>query len=140
MSFRLCKVFNLKAENMSMLRLRKRKKKQPPSDAPMSNIDKTENEVQVKRIFQRAIYSAEKHNIRLEPGRENLGDGNCSYESVIFNINDRRCFPKILPMGPDYYRRIWNTVLMNKILDKKIPWNPGMTRAQIIGGFQVRGL
>merc|ERR1712208_51123 len=39
-------------------------------------------------------------------------------------------------MGPYYYRRIWNTDLMNKILDEKIPWNPGMSRAQIIGGFQ----
>ena len=63
-------------------------------------------ETKDKRIFRRAISSAQKHNIRLEPGRENEGAGNCSYESVIYNINDRRCFPKMLPMGPGFYRRI----------------------------------
>ena len=38
-------------------------------------------------------------------------------------------------MSHEYYRRIWNIDLMNKILDKKIPWNPGMTRQEIIEGF-----
>ena len=120
---------------MSKLRLKKRKQF-PPIDAAVSNTGKTENEKQVKRILQRAIYNAEKHNVKLESGRVNHGDGNCSYESVIFNINDRKCFTKLLPMSPDYYRRIWNIDLMNKVLDKRIPWNPGMTRAQIVGGFQ----
>ena len=135
MSFRLCEGFHLKALRMSKLSLRKRKKMQLPCDAPVQNAAKTEIKAQVKMIFQRAISSAEKHNTRLEPGRENHGDGNCSYESVIFNINERKCFPKILPMSPDYYRRIWNIDLMNKVLDKRIPWNPGMTRAEIMAGF-----
>ena len=43
-------------------------------------------------MFQRAIASAEKHNINLEAGRKNSGGGDCSYFSVIFNINDRGCF------------------------------------------------
>ena len=52
-------------------------------------------------MFQRAISSAKKHNINLEAGRENSGDGNCSYLSVLFNINDRGCFKDKFPMSPD---------------------------------------
>ena len=89
-----------------------------------------------QRLFARAIASAEKHGIKLEPGRVNAGHGNCSYESAIFNINDRACFSTKLPMSPDFYRRVWNIDLMNKILDKKIPWNPGMSRDEIRKGFE----
>ena len=88
-----------------------------------------------KRIFERAIASANKHKIRLEPGSENAGVGNCSYESVIFNVNERACFSRKFNMTPSFYRRIWNVDLMNKILDEKIPWNPGMSRAEIREGF-----
>ena len=38
-------------------------------------------------------------------------------------------------MSPDYYRRVWNTDMLNKLLDKRIPWNPGLSRDQLIGGF-----
>ena len=87
-------------------------------------------------MFQRAISSAKKHNINLEAGRENSGDGNCSYLSVLFNINDRGCFKDKFPMSPDVYRRIWNVDMMNKVLDKRIAWNPGMTKHEIQEGFQ----
>ena len=95
---------------------------QSPSDAPVPNADKTEIEAQVKMIFRRAISSAEKHNVRLEPGKENHGDGNCSYESVIFNINERNCFNIKFNMSLEHYRVVWNTDMMNKILDKRVPW------------------
>ena len=80
--------------------------------------------------------SAQKHRIKLKPGRENHGAGNCSFEATIFNINDRSCFQEKLPMTPDFYRRIWITDMMNKILDKTNPWNPGLTRTEIVQGFQ----
>ena len=104
-----------------------------------SSIETTRNEISLlknPRIFDRAISNAEKHGIKLQPGTENNGSGNCSYESVILNINDRDCFAEKLPMTPDFYRRIWNTDLMNKILDGRIAWNPGLTRSQIKEGFQ----
>ena len=69
------------------------------------------------------------------PGRENQGYGNCSYESVIFNINDRSCFSENLLMSPDYYRRIWNIDMMNKMIEKENPWNPGLSKEQIREGF-----
>ena len=88
------------------------------------------------RIFQRAVENARKHNIMLKPGTENNGHGNCSYEAVLLNINDRECFSEKFPLSPDFYRRIWNLDLMNKILDGKIPWNPGFTRKEIKEGFE----
>ena len=92
---------------------------------------KMDQKVRISKVTQMGINSASKHNIRLEPGRGNPADGNCSYKSVIFNINDRKCFETTLPMSPDFYRRVWTIDLMNKILDRKIPWNPGMTRQEI---------
>ena len=100
-----------------------------------TSVSKMEYGNQESKMVQRAISSAQKHKIKLEAGRPNNADGNCSYESIIFNINDRKCFKKILSMSPDFYRRIWNVDLMNKILDNRIPWNPGMTRAEISEGF-----
>ena len=51
--------------------------------------------------------------------------------AVIFNINDRSCFPESLSMSPDYYRRIWNIDMMNKMIEKENPWNPGLSKEQI---------
>ena len=129
----------------SKLRLRKKKyhpqfeAKNDENKTRQTGIDVTTNtsiEIKDKRIFQRAIASAQKHNIKLEHGRENNADGNCSFESVIFNINDRSCFTEKLPMSPDFYRRVWTTDIMNKILDGTNSWNPGLTRSQIVSGFQ----
>ena len=86
-------------------------------------------------IFMRAIASAEKHDIRLQPGRPNPGTGNCSYEAVINNINDRSCFQEKFPMSPDYYRRVWTIDMMNRTLDASSHWNPGLTRQEIVTGF-----
>ena len=130
----------------SKLKLKRKKFHEPYKDLPKEgNMDgiqhiKTEtNKIKLlknNRIFERAIANAAKHKIRLRPGTENNGGGNCSYESVILNINKRNCYEEKLHMSADYYRRIWNTDLLNKILDERIPWNPGLTRAQIIQGFQ----
>ena len=129
-----------------MFKLKRHKKYHPPFNDSFPNEDqdtckskqKISNstfKISNQPIFQRAIASAQKHGIKLEAGRENGGNGNCSYESVIYNINERNCFKEKLPMSSDYYRRIWNTDMMNKLLDRRIPWNPGLTRAEIMEGF-----
>ena len=121
----------------SKLKLRKKKYSPPYIEASRpTNDDEHKPMMTENRIVQRAIASAHKHRIKLDPGRRNHADGNCSYESVIFNINDRDCFKERLTMSPDFYRRIWNTDMMNKILDGTNPWNPGLTRTQIVQGFQ----
>ena len=122
---------------------RRRRKFHPPFDEDNTseagqntpNVTSTQDKISDKRIFQRAISSAKKHGINLVPGRENQGYGNCSYEATIFNINDRVCFDEDLPMSPSFYRRIWNIDLMNKIIEGRIAWNPGLTKAQIREGF-----
>ena len=128
-----------------MSKLTRRKKYPPPYDEKVATRigetstdgEKTETMLKDKRIFKRAILSAKKHGINLKPGRENQGYGNCSYEATIFNINDRTCFAEKLPMSPDYYRRIWNTDMMNKIMDEaNNDWNPGLTNAQLKEGFE----
>merc|ERR1711954_272115 len=103
---------------------------------PDSETGQSGREKGKKKIFEGAIASAQKHNIKLEPGQKNSGGGDCSYLSVIYNINERGCFNNKFLMSPEYYRRIWTIDLMSKILDKKIPWNPGMTRQEIQEGFQ----
>ena len=130
-----------------MSKLKRHKKYHPPFNDSFPNEDqdtckskqKISNstfKISNQPIFQRAIASAQKHGIKLEAGRENRGNGNCSYESVIYNINGRDCFKEKLPMSSDYYRRIWNTDMMNKLLEKRIPWNPGLTRAELTEGFK----
>ena len=100
------------------------------------NSNQEETGKKMDSMIKKAIASAQKHNIKLEPGTKNAGGGNCSYLSVIHNINDRKCFDTKFQMSPDFYRRVWNTDLMNKILDKRIPWNPGLSRQELIDGFQ----
>merc|ERR1711942_368143 len=101
-----------------------------------ANSSYTVCETKNKKLFDRAIANAQKHKINLKPGRGNRGGGNCSYEAVIFNINDRNCFQSKFHMSLDHYRVIWTTDTMNKILDEKIPWNPGLTRTEIVQGFR----
>ena len=131
---------------MSKLKLKKKRHKESvPKGDDIRDDDKDEaglkttkidKEARMNKVTQMGIESARKHNIKMEPGRGNSGDGNCSYQSVIFNINDRECFKTKLPMSPDFYRRMWTIDLMNKIIDRKIPWNPGMTNQEIQDGFQ----
>ena len=129
---------------MSSNQKQKRKMNHPPNEKPkrIQNKNDTAKALipstfnNVDNIFTRAIASAQKHNITLEPGRMNPGIGNCSYESVINNINDRSCFQEKLPMSPDYYRRVWTTDMMNRTLDASSNWNPGLTRQEIVDGFQ----
>ena len=44
-------------------------------------------------MISRTIVSAKKHGINLKHGSSNPGTGDCAFESTIFNINDRTCYP-----------------------------------------------
>ena len=125
---------------MSKLKLRKMKDRgKAEEDKLGTNVDGKSNDMRAQNsseMIQRAVASAQKHNIELSPGKKNSGGGDCSYLSVIYNINERECFRNKFPLSPDYYRKIWNIDLMNKVLDKRIPWNPGLTRQEIQAGFQ----
>ena len=73
-------------------------------------------------LTKRAVASAKKHGIGLKPGLENSADGNCAFESVILNINERSSFSMTLPFSADYYRRIWMTDFKNRTIDDTT-WN-----------------
>ena len=117
----------------------KRKRWKPDTEEPANGF-KSENEETVNgmkrnKIFDRGIANARKHNIHLKPGIENNGGGNCSYEAVILNINNRNCFQSKLLMTLGHYRVVWTTDIMNKTLDGRIEWNPGLSRSEIVQGF-----
>ena len=73
-------------------------------------------------LTKRAVASARKHGIGVKPGTENSADGNCAFESVILNINERSSFSMTLPFSADYYRRIWMTDFKNRTIDDPT-WN-----------------
>ena len=49
-------------------------------------------------MISRAIMSARNHGIALKPGSPNPGTGDCAFESVIQNNNDKSCFSEFFLM------------------------------------------
>ena len=72
-------------------------------------------------MIARAISSAHKHGIQLKLGSANPGLGDCAFEAVVQNNNDRPCFEEKFKMSIDYYRRIWVTDMANRTVNS--PWN-----------------
>ena len=70
-----------------------------------------------QQMLHRAVASASRHGICLLPGRLNSATGDCAFESVIFNNNDRACFPNKFLLSTDYHRRIWMTDMQSKSMD-----------------------
>ena len=60
--------------------------------------------------------SAQKHGINIKHGSSNPGTGDCAFEAVIQNINDRPSFKENLPMSIDWYRRTWSTDMANRTI------------------------
>ena len=85
-------------------------------------------------IVKRAIASASRHGIELDPGRSNQASGNCAFKAPIFNLNDRPCFMENLSMSIDYYRRLWITDAENLLFDG--PFNPGYSYSEWHAGFE----
>ena len=67
-------------------------------------------------MIKRAIASAAKHGIELVSGTPNPGTGDCAFEAIISNINDRSSFKVKFPLSINYYRRIWVTDMANRTL------------------------
>ena len=95
-------------------------------------------------LIRKAINSAEKHGISLTPGRQNPAIGDCAFEAVIFNINDRDCFNEKLNMSVAYYRRIWAIDMKNNrkaaekwkdLSDKE--WEEGWTKMMNPGEYML---
>ena len=104
------------------------------SSGCIENINQLQNQEYLS-IVSKAIASAKKHGIYLVQGRRNPAVGDCAFESVIFNNNDRNCFTEKLNFSTDYYRRVWMNDLQAKLLDNPT-WNLGYTIAELNAGFE----
>ena len=72
-------------------------------------------------MMTRAICSAKKHGINLEPGQSNPGLGDCAFEAIIQNINERKCYKEKFPLSITSYRQIWVTDMANRTVNTD--WN-----------------
>ena len=62
-------------------------------------------------ILQKAIANAYRHGIMTKAGKLNPAKGDCSFESVLNNINYRKCFKKKFNKATNKYRWEWVTQL-----------------------------
>ena len=67
-------------------------------------------------MISRCIQSGKKHGINLKHGTSNPGTGDCAFEAIIQNINDRADFREKFPMSINWYRRNWATDMANRTL------------------------
>jgi hypothetical protein len=77
--------------------------------------------IERNQMISRAFTSGNNHGIQLVPGSPNAGRGDCAFEAVVQNNNDRSCFHEKYPMTMNQYRRIWVTDMANRTIDS--PWN-----------------
>ena len=97
----------------------------PPKPPPQNSCSSSEIRILLENersvMIPRAISSGQKHGINLRQGRPNPGTGDCAFEAVIYNNNDRPCFEKKFLMSIDWYRRIFVTDMANRTLNT--PYN-----------------
>ena len=72
-------------------------------------------------MMTRAICSAQHHGINLKPGSPTPGLGDCAFEAVVNNNNERNCFKENFPLSISSYRQIWLTDMANRTVDTE--WN-----------------
>ena len=96
-------------------------------------------------MISRAVLSGKMHGITMTPGTANPGTGDCAFESVIFNNNERSCFEENFLLPINQYRRIWATDMANRTIDtewniySKKQWHEGWQQMQIPGTYE-RGI
>ena len=93
-----------------------------PSSQPLTSFVISSLLAEERNLMKaRAISSGRKHGLNLQPGSSNPGRGDCAFESVIQNNNDRNCFREKFPLSIGYYRRMWATDMANRTVDTD--WN-----------------
>ena len=97
------------------------------------------------KMISRAINSGRNHGIDMVAGTSNPGLGDCAFEAIIQNNNDRSCFEEKFFLPINHYRGIWTTDMANRTVDG--PWNTyshndcleGWKQMQIPGTYE-RGI
>ena len=110
---------------------RSKKKKHPDKPPPkqstseeMMECSSTMSTIMSKErntMISRAMHSAMSHGINLNPGIPTPGLGDCAFEAVVSNNNQRNCFTVKLPLSITSYRQIWTTDMANRTLHTD--WN-----------------
>ena len=59
---------------------------------PLSAHEINTNNLIVTELLKRTVSNAFRHGLNLRPGRLNSANGNCVWESIIYNLLDRECF------------------------------------------------
>ena len=96
-------------------------------------------------MISRAISSGRKHGVNIQHGSSNPGLGDCAFESVIVNNNNRQCFKEKYPLSISYYRRIWAADMASRTVDtdwnilSKQEWMKGWEEMMIPGTYE-RGI
>ena len=73
------------------------------------------------RMMTRAICSAKYHGIDLKSGTPTPGLGDCSFEAIVNNNNERNCFKEKFFLSISSYRQIWMTDMANRTVNSE--WN-----------------
>ena len=82
----------------------------PPHHRKVENSDSEEKEIlklkhnEVAKMVTRAQSSSRYHGINLKHGSPNPGLGDCAFEAIIQNNNDRSCFMTKYPLQINHYR------------------------------------
>ena len=103
-------------------------------EAPHKMDQKMGSDETTRLMLSRAVASSKRHGINLTPGKPNPGSGNCAFEAVLNNINERSSFEQKYEFSADYYRRIWMTDMEAKVIDNP-DWNSGYSETEIKNGF-----
>ena len=69
--------------------------------------------------MEEGIKIGAKHGITLEVGRRNKAQGDCLLESVIYSVNDRKCFIEKLNSDVQSYRERWCHEMKNNEVAEK---------------------
>ena len=112
---------------------RSNKKKHPfkpppkhPSSQQMEILDNTNAITHLmsnerNTMMSRAMCSAKHHGIMLRPGSPTPGLGDCAFEAVINNNNERSCYKEKFPLPINTYRQLFVTDMANRTVNSD--WN-----------------
>ena len=78
----------------------------------------------------------------MKHGSSNQGRGDCAFEAIVQNINERGCFTEKFNLSIEYYRRIWATDMANRTVNTHFntlttkQWLDGWKQMLIPGAYE----
>ena len=116
--------------NLSSTSLRHRKVETP---SPSNHEAQRLMQIEIEKMVARAISSSKYHGINLRHGTPNPAKGDCAFEAVIQNNNDRSCFLTKYTLDINSYRNIWTSDMAKRTMNS--PYNT-VGRKEWIDGWK----